>query len=214
MRRFSQEPVDRPTFTARFDRFYTRFATAYDLLIKLFPVWKKWLRHAIPHLHGPRILEVSFGTGWLMTQYADRAEVHGVDLNARMIAVARKNLQQAGLTAELLRASVEALPFADACFDTVLSTMAFSGYPDAQQALTELLRVLKPDGRLVIIDVNYPTKDNWAGAALTRFWMRAGDIVRDMGALFDRNDLTYSDEEIGGWGSIHLYVAQRPLRTP
>jgi len=80
MPHYSEEPKDHRSFTERFDRFYTRFATIYDVLVKAFPTWKKWLRNAIPQLIGPRILEVSLGTGWLMMQYADSAEVHGVDL--------------------------------------------------------------------------------------------------------------------------------------
>jgi ubiquinone/menaquinone biosynthesis C-methylase UbiE len=86
--------------------------------------------------------------------------------------------------------------------------MAFSGYPDARKALGEMLRVLKPDGYLVLIDVNYPADGNWIGTRLTDLWKRAGDLVRDMRALFRERGLDYSDEEIGGWGSIHLYVAR------
>ncbi|MGI9325582.1 MAG: class I SAM-dependent methyltransferase [Pseudomonadales bacterium] len=206
MQKYSEEPEDQQAFTEGFDRFYTRFAGVYDLLVKVFPIWKRWLRRAVPHLIGPRILEVSFGTGWLMTQYADRFEVHGVDLNNRMVEVAQENLAKSGLSAELQQGNVESLPISDERFDTVLCTMALSGYPNAQRALTEMLRVLKPEGRIVLIDVNYPANENWFGTFLTRFWIRSGDLVRDMGSLFENNQLAYSDEEIGGWGSIHLYI--------
>lgn len=205
------EPDDPHAFTDRFDRFYTRFARPYDLLVKAFPLWKKWLRKAIPQLVGPRVLEVSFGTGWLMTQYADRFEVHGVDLNARMVSIAQKNLQKAGLTAGLLRGNVESLPFRDGSFDTVLCTMAFSGYPRAQDALNEMVRVLKPEGRLVLIDVNYPNDGHRVGMALTRLWIGGGDLVRDVHALFEANRLSCTDEAAGGWGSVHLYVASRMI---
>lgn len=63
MRRHSEEPGDASAFTRGFDRFYTRFAVAYDLLVKALPLWKTWLRQALPHLAGPKVLEVSFGTG-------------------------------------------------------------------------------------------------------------------------------------------------------
>ena len=205
---YSEGPKDPAAFTQRFDRFYTRFAPVYDLLVRAFPVWKTWLCRALPHLKGPRILEVSFGTGYLMTQYAGRFESHGVDLNERMVATARENLRKRGLRGELRQGNVESLPYPDGFFDTVLSTMAFSGYPDARKALGEMLRVLKPDGHLVLIDVNYPADGNWIGTRLTDLWKRAGDLVRDMGALFRERGLDYSDEEIGGWGSIHLYVAR------
>jgi len=72
-----------------------------------------------------------------------------------------------------------------------------------------MLRVLAPEGRLVLIDVNYPANGNWLGTRLTEFWKRSGDLVRDMGELFRECGLDYSDEEIGGAGSVHLYVAAR-----
>jgi ubiquinone/menaquinone biosynthesis C-methylase UbiE len=143
-----------------------------------------------------------------MTQYAHRFEVHGVDLNDRMVEVARENLNRWGLSAELQQGNVESLPFPDQFFNTVLCTMAFSGYPDAQRALSEMVRVLEPDGRIVLIDVNYPANDNWLGTILTRFWVLSGDLVRDIGTLCETNQLSCSDVEIGGCGSIHLYILQ------
>jgi len=204
---YSREPPDVREFTAAFDRFYTRFAPTYDFLVKLVPLWKRWLNRALPHIKGPRVLEVSFGTGYLITQLAGTFETHGIDLNARMVETARGNLRRAGLEAHLCRGTVEALPYRDASFDTVLCTMAFSGYPDAQKALAEMLRVLRSDGRLVIVDVNYPAGGNPIGQWVTELCKRAGDLVRDMGGLFRAFALRYSDEEIGAFGSVHLYVA-------
>lgn len=214
MSRYSDEPDDREAFSRAFDRFYTRAAPAYDRFVKLVPVWRRWLRRALPHLRGPRVLEVSFGTGWLMTQYAGRFQAHGIDLNERMVETARENLRRCGLSAELCRGNVEALPYRTGAFDTVLTTMAFSGYPDAHRALGEMLRVLDPNGRLVLIDVSPPADGNRVGSGLTELWKRAGDLVRDMGALFREHGLAFSDDEIGGWGSIHLYVAQRRAGPP
>jgi hypothetical protein len=73
MRRYSEEPQDRRAYTEAFDHFHTSFAPVYDALVKLLPVWKTWLRHALPHFAGPRVLAVSFGTGWLMTQAGQRS---------------------------------------------------------------------------------------------------------------------------------------------
>ena len=42
--------------------------------------------------------------------------------------------------------------------------------------------------------------------ALTKFWMASGDIIRDMSELFEEFDWEYQEEEIGGFGSVHLYI--------
>jgi ubiquinone/menaquinone biosynthesis C-methylase UbiE len=206
---YSDEPEDGRQFTESFDRSYTRFAAAYDLAVKCLPVWKTWLRRALPHLQGPRVLEVSFGTGYLLMQCTQGYELHGVDFNVRMVHTAERNLARRGVPAELLQANVEALPYRDAVFDSVVNTMALSGYPDARAALAEIHRVLKPAGRLVLIDVNYPLHPSWLGTRLTEFWKRGGDLIRDIDALLHQFSFEYTREEIGGFGSVQLYVARR-----
>lgn len=203
------EPPDAQAFTARFDRVYSRMARPYDLAVKLLPVWRHWISAALPHIRGPRVLEVSFGTGWLLTRYANNFDTHGVDLNERMVAIAQRNLRRAGVTAELRQANVESLPYPDGQFDTVVNTMAFSGYPDGRRAMTQLHRVLRRRGRLVLIDVGYPHDGNRLGSALVGVWRRAGDVIRDMPPLFESFGFDVHHEQIGGFGSVHLYVATK-----
>ena len=209
--RYSAEPADPGAYTAANDRWYTRLARVYDVVVKVFPVWRRWLGHALPEIRGPRVLEVSFGTGWLLTRYAGRFRVDGVDLNEAMVSLARRNLARAGLEADLRQGDVEALPYPEATFDTVVSTMAFTGYPDGAKAAAELARVVKPGGRLVVIDVGYPRDGNrWGTAMVERVWKPAGDLIRDVPALLSDAGLDVRDEEIGGWGSVHLYAAAKP----
>ena len=196
-------------FTRSFDRAYGRFARVYDLAVRTLPVWRTWLTAALDHVEGPRVLEVSFGTGWLLSRIAPDHDAHGVELNERMIAVTRGALHRAGTDARLARASVESLPYRRGTFDTVVNTMAFTGYPDAGRAMAELARVLRPDGRLVMIDVNFPADGNRRGTALVRAWQRAGDLVRDLAPHFAATGFEVTDEEIGGWGSVHRYLARR-----
>lgn len=207
--RYSSDPGDAQAFTARFDRLYSRLAGPYDLAVKLLPVWRHWLSAALPHIRGPRVLEVSFGTGWLLMQYAGEFQTQGVDLNERMVAIARRNLEQAGLSAELQQANVEALPYPDGRFDTVVNTMSFSGYPDGRLAMSELRRVLRPQGRIVMVDVGYPPDGNRLGSALADMWKRSGDLIRDMPALFESFDFQVCRQPVGGFGSVHLYIATK-----
>jgi len=206
---FSEEPKDGKQFTENFDKFYTQSARIYDALVKWLPVWRNWLKEALPHIQGPRVLEISFGTGYLLTQYTKRFQVFGIDYNRTMVKMANINLSERGLNAELQQADVNFLPYATSSFDTIVNTMAFSGYADGSQALSEMERVLKLDGRLVMIDINYPKSPNWLGNKLTRFWMTSGDIIRDMDELFTSLGWKYDDKEIGAGGSVHLYVARK-----
>lgn len=206
---YSPEPENQKDFTTEFDAFYSRFAGMYDFLVRFLPVWKNWLKRTLPHIQGPRVLEVSFGTGYLLTQFAERFQTFGIDYNAAMTRTAKGNLQKIGLTAGLQRADVANLPYASHSFNTLVNTMAFSGYPDGVTALTEMGRVLKPGGALVMIDIDYPKDRNRLGIAMTKFWMASGDIIRDMGRLFEESGWGFQEEEIGGFGSVHLYVAKR-----
>ena len=207
--RLSNEPDSAEQFTKEWDRAYTAWARPYDLAVRLLPIWKTWLRHALPHIAGPKVLEVSFGTGYLISQYAGRHETHGVDYNHKMVTVARKNLLRAGRRAELVQGNVEALPYPDSSFDSLVNTMAFSGYPNGRRALTEMKRVLRTDGKLILIDFTFPPDQNWLGSRVAMLLEQSGDVLRDMTALFRECELDYTDESIGAWGSVRLYIATK-----
>jgi len=102
-----------------------------------------------------KVLEALFGTGYLLTHYAADFEVYGANYNQKMVEIARRNLAQAGVSAYLRHGDVESLPYEAESFDSVVSTMAFSGYPGGAKATSEMRRVLKEGGRLILIDVNY-----------------------------------------------------------
>jgi ubiquinone/menaquinone biosynthesis C-methylase UbiE len=206
---YSNEPKHGKPHTAQYDQVYTRFAPIYDWLVKTLPIWRNWIGNAIPEIQGQRVLEISFGTGYLLTQYAGRLETYGIDYNLRMARIALANLSQAGLKASLQVADAAALPYREASFDTIINTMAFTAYPDGQLALSEMRRVLRPEGLIVMIDICYPQDGNRLGTFLTNAWKAGGDIIRDMPALFEQSGFEFLDREIGGYGSVHLYVATK-----
>ena len=113
--------------------------------------------HLLGDVAGRRVLEVGCGSApcarWLRRAGAD---VVALDLSAGMLARAAQLGRSTGLAVPLLQADVGALPLADGVFDVVCS--AFGGLPfvaDAQGALAEVARVLRPGGRLVA-SVNHP----------------------------------------------------------
>jgi ubiquinone/menaquinone biosynthesis C-methylase UbiE len=191
------------------DKGYSKYGKVYDVAVKLLPVWKTWIKKVIPYIEGKRVLEVSFGTGYLMMQYADKYETYGIDFNAEMVEVARKNLSGKGIKASLHQANVEELPYPDNYFDTVINTMAFSGYPNERNAMSEFYRVLKNDGKLLIVDFDYPANRNRFGYWLTKLMESAGDTIRYISKSLQEFSFEFTEEEIGGFGSVHFYRARK-----
>jgi len=203
------ESSDIPSdYTQKMNKAYNWMARGYDAFMFVFPVWKKWITKVIPHIQGETILEVSFGSGYLMSKYAlSQYEIYGVDYNERMVKLTLEKMEKKGFDARLQRGNVEKLPFPDNSFDTVINTMAFTGYPDGNKAIGEMKRVLKPGGRLLLVDFDYPENRNVFGYAIVKLWEMFGDIIKDINALLTEYKFDFKQRSIGGFGSVHLFTA-------
>ncbi len=206
---YSKEPENSIAYTRELDKGYSKYAKAYDLAVKLLPVWKTWIKRVIPYIEDGRVLEASFGTGYLLMQYANNYETYGIDFNKDMVKVAQQNLARKGIKATLQCANAEKLPFPENYFDTIVNTMAFTGYPNGKQVMSEFYRVLKEGGRLLIVDFDYPANRNRLGYWLTKLMESAGDTIRDISKILHEFPFEYTEEEIGGFGSVHLYIAKK-----
>ena len=199
--------------TKKLDPYYTRFAFLYEGLVKIVPAWRRWIRQAAWHASGSKILEISFGPGHLFEYYLPGSQVVGLEYNRKMLEIAKRKTGSANPLLSLVRGDVYDLPLKSEIFDTVVNTMAFTGYRDGKRAMEEMNRVLKPGGKLVIVDINFPGDRNRLGTRLTQLWAALGDIIRDMDPLFRNAGFHYVDKEIGGWGSVHLYIAVKRTRS-
>lgn len=208
---YSQEPTDSARYLRRMNHWYDVLARTYGAFMLICPPYKRWLSSVLPFIHGRTVLEVSFGTGYLMQQYARTYEAYGIDYNEHMVRMTRRRLRGVAPTDHLLQGDVARLPYADAVFDTVISTMAFTGYPDGERALDELLRVTTPGGALLLVDVDYPADRNLCGFTIVKVGAWIGDIIRDIDALLDRREVVYTCETIGGCGSVKRWVVTKPL---
>jgi len=112
------------------------------------------LEHCVLRLdprRGERILDVATGTGWTSRLVARRgALVTGVDIASDLLAAASARAETEGLPISYRRGDAEALPFDDASFDAVVSTVGVMFASDQEAAARELARVVKPGGRLAI----------------------------------------------------------------
>jgi ubiquinone/menaquinone biosynthesis C-methylase UbiE len=98
------------------------------------------------------VLEVAVGTGRNFPYYPVDSTLTGVDLSSAMLAIARRRAAQLGRSVDLREADAEALPFPDDTFDTVVCTLSLCGIPDDRAAIGEMWRVLRPGGRLLLLD--------------------------------------------------------------
>lgn len=98
------------------------------------------------------VLEVAVGTGRNFPFYPDDTTLTGIDLSPAMLAIARQRADDLGRTVELQEADARAVPFPDARFDTVVCTLSLCAIPDDRAAIGEMWRVLRPGGRLLLLD--------------------------------------------------------------
>lgn len=142
-------------------------ATRYDLMNDLMSggMHRLWKRHTVAEARvrpGHRVLDLAGGTGDLTKRFAelvgDRGEVVLADINAAMLDEGRRRLVDAGVTGNvsIVQADAENLPFADQSFDRVCIAFGLRNVTHKDVALAEMYRVLKPGGRMLILEFSKP----------------------------------------------------------
>jgi ubiquinone/menaquinone biosynthesis C-methylase UbiE len=159
---------------------------------------------------GSRLLEIGFGSGRLHLELAERYEMAGLDRAPGMARLTKRRLAARGRESNLCIGSAYALPWPDGHFDAVLSTFAFSAFPDADQALDEMVRVIKPGGRVIIVDAGEASDGNFFARFLAWLWEAFGDYMRDEVPLMEARGLAVEREEYGPWRCVHVVTGTRP----
>jgi len=142
---------------------FDRLASGYDLgMLPLeWLIFRRLRRRMFPPLSGD-VLEVGIGTGINLPLYGPDVRVTGCDVSEEMLTAA--TLRRTRVPVSLLQANVQHLPFADGRFDVVTASLAFCSVTDPVQGLAEARRVLRPGGRLVLLE---HTRGSGLGAWLT-----------------------------------------------
>ena len=142
-------------------------AADYDRLnhIMSLDVDKSWRRKALKQIIGPEvrdILDLACGTGDFSVAIARKmpvgAHVTGVDLSEGMLAVMKEKVAAEGLQEKISirQGDGEELPFADGSFDRVTIAFGIRNFENREKGLREMLRVLRPGGRVAILELSVP----------------------------------------------------------
>jgi len=153
----------------------------------------------VPRAHGA-VLEVGVGSGLNLAFYDPTRVTHVValDPSAPLLARAAPRAADAHVAVELVRGDAEALPYADASFDSIVMTYTLCSIDDPLRALAEIRRVLRPNGELFFVEhgISHVERTGRWQRRLTPYWKRiAGGchLDRDTGALLAQAGFTTDD---------------------
>jgi ubiquinone/menaquinone biosynthesis C-methylase UbiE len=137
----------------RLRRYWDKHARNYDQQMafwerRLFGDGRQWV---CAQATG-EVLEVAIGTGRNLPYYPPGIRLTGVDFSPAMLQLARRQADRLGLKVDLRLGDAQALQLPDASFDTVVCTCSLCAIPDQRQAVAEMRRVLRPGGRLLLLD--------------------------------------------------------------
>lgn len=140
--------------TEEIKKIYSSYSSIYDLIFKRFFYPRQ--RYVIESLNiqpQQRLLDVGVGTGLTLDLYPRHCNVTGIDLSADMLRKAGKKVKTNGFHhVNLLEMDATHLAFSDNTFDYVVATFVMSVVPDPIRVLSEMKRVNKKDGKIIIVN--------------------------------------------------------------
>ena len=146
-------------------RLFTRIAPRYDWFNRLASCGldQRWRQHVVIRgtiQPGQRILDVCAGTGDLAilcaTRQRGQGTVIGLDMNREMLLLAQRKQRARGLDIDWCQGDTELLPFSSGSFDRVVIGFSTRNLTDLMRGLREMLRVLRPQGQLIILETGRP----------------------------------------------------------
>lgn len=205
----SNDPANRARWRAAWDR----QAPAYDRQMRFFDrrLFKDSREWVCQQATGD-VLEVAIGTALNLEHYPAGIRLTGIELSQAMLQLARE--RNTALDVDLREGDAHHLELDDASFDTVVCTFSLCAIPDHRQAVSEMHRVLRPGGLLLLAD--HVASPNIVVRAVQRllelvtvriggehFLRRPIEVVRAEGLVVERS-------ERFGWGLVERCAARKP----
>jgi demethylmenaquinone methyltransferase/2-methoxy-6-polyprenyl-1,4-benzoquinol methylase len=200
---FGYERIPEHEKAPRVGQVFDRVAGRYDLMndlmsLGLHRAWKAFTVALARVRPGERVLDVACGSGDLARAFARRrAEVWMSDINGRMLALGRDRMLDAGCIAPAVQCDAERLPFRGSSFDCVTVGFGLRNMTRKDAALAEMARVLKPGGRLLVLE-------------FSRVW-KPLEKAYD---LYSFRWLPWLGERVAGDAAAYRYLAESIRKHP
>ena len=197
---FGFEEVAEEEKATRVAGVFDSVANRYDLMndvmsVGLHRVWKAFAVRQANVRPGMKVLDIAGGTGDLAKAFAQRAGTSGevwlTDINGSMLAEGRDRLLDTGLTLPLAQCDAEKLPFPSAHFDVVAVAFGLRNMTHKDVALAEMARVLRPGGRLLVLE-------------FSRIWQPLGPLYD----VYSFNVLPWLGKKLAGDSDSYRYLAE------
>ncbi|HID8506892.1 TPA: bifunctional demethylmenaquinone methyltransferase/2-methoxy-6-polyprenyl-1,4-benzoquinol methylase UbiE [Proteus mirabilis] len=167
---FGFQTVDKDEKQTMVAKVFHSVASKYDLMNDLMSfgihrVWKRYTIEASGVRRNQRVLDLAGGTGDLTAKFSrlvgENGEVVLADINDSMLKMGREKLRDHGIVGNVsyVQANAEELPFPDDYFDCITISFGLRNVTDKAKALRSMFRVLKPGGRLLVLEFSKPVLD-------------------------------------------------------
>lgn len=174
-------------------KMFNRISPSYDKINRILSFgldlsWRKQLVHYLPKKKDIYLLDVATGTGDQIIPFLKMSNIRkitGIDLAKKMLDFAQKKIRSPKV--DFIHADATQLPFQDETFDCITFSFGIRNVSDFKKAITELYRVLKPQGKLLILEFSLPK--NRFIRSFHLFYLR--NILPTIGGFFSKEKKAY-----------------------
>lgn len=177
---------------------FDNISPRYDLLNRVLSAgldvwWRKKAIAQLKKLKPGRVLDLATGTADLAIEAYRQlkpVKITGIDISAGMLSLGREKLQKMGLDAhiDLQQADASQLPFADASFDAATVAFGVRNFENLEAGLRSINRVIKPGGRLVVLEFSQPT----VFPVKQFYWLYARQVLPLIGRMISKDPRAYT----------------------